>query len=506
MADPLHIVLVGGGVSSACTCVALCRHARATQRRVRITAFEPRAASDASVMWCGPAYSATCEWHLLNIPHQQMSMIEDDRAHLSRYVETHEAHRVGDGKPNHVPRRVFGDYIKRTVAEETAAADGFATVDVVPEAIVAVHYADRTALSAAGVSYRFDAIVLATGNADPADPGVTAAATEEERVRTSNFYAMNPRCYVRNTWDRLRGSEVAPLCPDPDATVAIVGSRLTAVDVLLSLHHTGHRGPVHILSREGLLPTSNDFEHPVPPYPVDLLHDVVAALPPVGPTETRVATVHVAAIAARLRAEAKTPRDGLPWQAVVHNIRPHENTLWAAMDDTSRAQFLREFRSEWEIYRHRVAPDVFATLQTLLADTARVVNHKQGLRCVEVLHDGRAHLQCGDGAVVDADVVFNCTGPNQDFRRPGPGVYESLLQQGVVWPEPHGLGLFVNRDTGEALKPPTGAAAPGALAEAARGVYLQGAVRRGSEWECIAVADIRKAADAIAAHILRRAD
>ena len=39
-----------------------------------------------------------------------------------------------------------------------------------------------------------------------------------------------------------------------DEPVLIVGTGSTGIDALLELHHRGHRGTIHLLSRRGLLP------------------------------------------------------------------------------------------------------------------------------------------------------------------------------------------------------------------------------------------------------------
>ena len=55
--------------------------------------------------------------------------------------------------------------------------------------------------------------------------------------------------YIADPWHEPGLAEVAP-----EAPVAIVGTGLTAVDVVLSLLDQGHTGPITAISRRGLIP------------------------------------------------------------------------------------------------------------------------------------------------------------------------------------------------------------------------------------------------------------
>src|ERR1700735_769821 len=82
-----------------------------------------------------------------------------------------------------------------------------------------------------------DGVVLATGNFDPAPlQGVDAKAIASG-------------AYRHNAW---RAETYAGL--DPDAAVTVIGTGLTAVDVVLRLRELGHRGMITAASRHGVFP------------------------------------------------------------------------------------------------------------------------------------------------------------------------------------------------------------------------------------------------------------
>src|SRR6185437_9146607 len=73
--------------------------------------------------------------------------------------------------------------------------------------------------------------------------------------------------YLRDPW-----APGAAQGLDPEAAVLIIGTGLTMVDLALALRVEGHRGPIHALSRRGLLPQAH-VPHapralPAPPDPI----------------------------------------------------------------------------------------------------------------------------------------------------------------------------------------------------------------------------------------------
>src|SRR4051794_24533505 len=79
------------------------------------------------------------------------------------------------------------------------------------------------------------------GNFDPAPlPGITKAVSD------SAFYHHN--AWAAETYEGLH----------PDAPVALIGTGLTGVDVVLRLRELGHRGRIISVSRHGMFPNGHD--------------------------------------------------------------------------------------------------------------------------------------------------------------------------------------------------------------------------------------------------------
>eukprot|EP00755_Sulcionema_specki_P027804 Sspe_Gene.88534::Locus_60526_Transcript_1_1_Confidence_1.000_Length_1685::g.88534::m.88534 len=501
---PPHVVIVGSGVSAAALVVQLLRKSDPGKPMV-VTVLEK---DPTRCFWAGVAYGTAAPWHLINVPCSAMSAIADDPTHLVEWV----ARRRGDGSIGgewgvtkmHIPRGEFGRYLRDMVEGELCAARAMKKeVKLIlrrGEAVAVRPLPGRgnaaEVVLSDGTRLHADHAVLCTGNFSPENI---------EFLNCGRFYSMTQR-YFKDPWRRLANlHETIP----SSARVCLIGSRLTAVDVLLTLRNTGHTGPIHIISRKGLLPFSNHAEELPPPYDAQSflkteLPEDVSSIRQDGSGTGAVKSVD--AIFHRLQRELeKAEEAGIPWQSVIDSMRPYHNRLWLCMSTTQRKRFLSEWRDFWEVRRHRVAPGIMEEVLPML-DRQQAVHHVG--RVVEMQHlgsDGTSPigirinktLQDGYEEVV-TDWVINCTGPQLDFRRVDDkapsALFAQLVKDGLVLPEETGIGLLVDVASGRLLTADDLKPSPI--------LFAIGPVRKGSEWETIAVREIRVQALQVANGIL----
>jgi hydroxyacylglutathione hydrolase len=182
----------------------------------------------------GLAYSTPSLRHLLNVPAGKISALPDQPDHFLNWLRKN--HDPAATEKTFAPRAVFGRYIQSLLASASPIEQKIATVvDLRHHGSGAVLTLDN------GCELRADLVVLATGNFDPAPlPGITKAASD------SGLYRHNP--WAAETYEGL----------DPDAPVALIGTGLTGVDVVLRLRELGHRGRIISLSRHGIFPNRHD--------------------------------------------------------------------------------------------------------------------------------------------------------------------------------------------------------------------------------------------------------
>jgi uncharacterized NAD(P)/FAD-binding protein YdhS len=437
-----RVVIVGGGFSGAAAAVQLVRRsaALALQRRggppLAVTLVEPRAE-----LGHGLAYSATDPDHRLNVPVERHALDPDDPDAFARWLAAHEVlrddpeARLPDGRV-FARRRDFGRFLADTVRACAAMPDGSTIVHrrdaatrIEPDgAGWRVHLAGGAALPA-------DLVIVATGNPPPRLPAFVSPAAAARRGVIAN------PLQTARLHDEI----------GRDDRVCVLGSGLTALDVLSTLVRRGQRGPVTVLSRHGLRPHGQPtaaelpalrtpqapFEAPGGPLP-----DFIAALGPV----PRLRPL-LRALRARVRADAAA---GRPWQAAFGALRDSVWRFWPAVPEADKRQYLRHLRTWYDVHRFLSPPPNEAMVQAAV-DAGQVTFVAARVMAVDLDADGR-RLQVRyrprgrDGTVAEPfDALVNCTGIDGSAGGANP-LLQRLLAEGWLAPGPAGWGVAVDRE------------------------------------------------------------
>lgn len=446
-AAPGHrTAIIGGGASGVLTAIQLLAGSDDPELRVEIH-------ETTGIVGRGIAYGTNDPHHLLNVRSRHMSAFADIPSDLIDWARA--TGRSHDPQA-FLPRLDFATYLQdrlagvlRTGGHRLSIRTG-RVEDVVPHgAGFDLHTRD--------VVTHADSVVLAYGNQHP-----RALQVDGDLLPDAPWHLPNP-------WDLA----ALRLLPD-DATIVVVGTGLTAVDTVITLLEEGAARRVVMVSRHGLLPQqhvaqqSTAWVQPVPEgeLTADLLADHVRD--------------QVAAAAAQ----------GVGWRAVVDGLRSATTSLWRRLSLAERRRFLEVYAREWEIHRHRMAPEVADRIRAY-ADDGRLSVLGGGLVSIA---DRGATCQvrvAGVATPLTASAVVNCTGPSTDITRSDDPLLLALRERGLVRPDPLLLGI----DTTEngALLGDDGVVP---------GLFAVGPPRKGTLWESTAIPEIRSQAAEVAQGIL----
>lgn len=399
------VAVIGGGFSGTLFALKL------AQKRpdLRIYLIEK-----ASVPGRGLAYGACSPFHLLNVPVSRMEVgltpsftewLVKTRVDLTDAL----AESGGDLAGAFVPRQVFGDYLEERLHAALSTDRASGVVPVHGEVVRLSDPPARGVVLSDGREIAADAIVVATGNLPPRAPGIA-----DDWLYDTPWFVADP--WTHDAFARL----------DHAAPVLLLGAGLTMVDVALKLAENGHKGPIHAVSRHGLLPQTHRGGGAWEPF-----------LKPHIPSSPRTMMKII-----RAQAE-KADAAGIPWQRVIDAVRPTIASVWHSWTGAQRHQFLRHLRSRWDVHRHRMAPRIAHALDELIASrqlrvmSGRIREYRLAPGFVEAVVGRRGERD----TIITAKRIINCTGPRSDFDRLALPLFADMKRRGFVVPDVLGLGL-----------------------------------------------------------------
>ncbi len=450
------VVILGGGFAGAATAFHLARNG--PPGAAEIVVVEPL-----PTIGPGLAYSTDDPVHRINVPATRMTLVADDPGHFAAWlakvpVPADATTARGDVYP---AREVFGRY----VASELAPFLASGAVRHLRCRAAAVSLADggyRVELSS-GEDIAADIVVLAMSHPAPALPRPIRALAGSARL-------------VADPYDNARIAAIGA-----EERVLVVGTGLTAADVIASLAARGHRGHVVALSRHGLRSRGQDRQR------LPSLADFAA-----DPEVT--ARGLLLRIRAAVAADAAAGRD---WHSALGTVRAQGREIWAALPQEERGRIVRHLRRFWDVHRYRVAPQIEAVLDAAIAagrleiTAARLAAAREDGDGITVAYRLRADGQLRESRF---DRVVVTTGPDHGAVLDTNPVLRSFAAAGLVRADPNGLGLLV-ADLFRAVDD---------HGRASSSLFVAGPLARGAVGELMGAPEVACHAEEVAEAIRRR--
>jgi uncharacterized NAD(P)/FAD-binding protein YdhS len=455
-----RFVIIGGGFAgAACALHFLRDHPHAA---AELIVFEPR-----EVLGAGLAYSTPAREHRTNVAAARMSVIPEQPLHFHDWARAHHtnvedpASEMPDGRL-YPSRAAFGRYVDAQL-REAADRHHHATLrhvrvmaqDVTP------HGDGFMVRGADGESFPADAVVLAASHTKPDVPAPLRGLPH----------------VITDPWDVDALNHVSAT-----ARVLIVGSGLTACDVVATLMRRQHAGSITILSRHGLLPRPRTWK------PVEAEGDFI----------TDPETTALGLLRRVRRAMAVAHAAGRPWENIIDALRQQAAIAWGALSWEQRGKLLRHLRSFWDVHRFQSAPQIDTVvaearargqLNVLAASLVSAENGPDGVT-LHVRPRGAIAAE-----TLQAGVIINCTGPGHRSVVATHPVLRRLAECGMLQADPVNLGILVN------ARSQVVAAGGGAI----ENLFVAGPLARGTFGELMGLPQVNLQPRAVAAELAQLA-
>ena len=362
---------------------------------------------------CGMAYSTTNPEHLLNVAAGNMSAFADAPEHLVQWLATADAAAAKAQwkltkdymARDFVPRALYGAYLASIwrEAQELAAQKNLSIKWVATRAVAITKGEQIAVLTERGDAIAVDKVILAVGHEHKAIlPQVKSAAIMQD------IWAADALKDAKN-WA---------------SPVMLMGTGLTAVDMVLSLRLAQYAGEIIIASRRGLMPR------------VHARHTSIFSF-----TDVEIAAHKTLRQMLRM-VRTKIAEHG-DWRAVFDALRPHTQSMWQRLATREQQQFLSRLMPLWGVHRHRMAPEIADTMENeISAKKTRIIASKK----MEVmLQDGTLQVTTATETFTPSHIL-NCTGLELNIAKSGNALLKQLLADGMVEAHVTGLGIAADKN------------------------------------------------------------
>ncbi|MER7706706.1 FAD/NAD(P)-binding protein [Kitasatospora sp. NPDC097605] len=454
-----RVLVVGAGLAGTATAIRLLRFAR---EPLEVVLLERRS----DYRSAGVAYHRDGNpWdHVFNIQAGRMSVFREDVLDFVRWANV-EADRRNWPAPwdefefveqGPAPRRIFQDYLTDRLAEaRREACPGVVLVEADGEAV-------DMEVRATGVEVTVRHLAVDGREAGPGGAETTALFADHIvlatglELRDPPFAAdvLGHPCFVRNPFSAAGVHKLVTL--PPEATVAIVGSVLSAYDSAGLLLRQGHTGRIHLISKTGTVFRTypGGHEHGVLrlPCPKTLLE-------PYRDREEFLARVRAeweTACSTVLREHPEVDPAVIA-ERVAKAWEPHLPEAIERIPSTELRGLLDEFGTAIAALRVGAVDYTMAVIERAMHPVDGAVRLVVGnVRGITPAESGRlvVSVAAPDGEhTIEADLVVSNFGKEPDYRRVGQPLWRNLLRRGIAVPhERTGRGLEVD-EHGTLLSP-----------------------------------------------------
>jgi uncharacterized NAD(P)/FAD-binding protein YdhS/predicted metal-dependent enzyme (double-stranded beta helix superfamily) len=456
--DARVIAIIGGGFTGLMTLANLLRFGNGSATPLHLVFIDRQTAIGEGV-----AYRTTDARHLLNVPAGRMSAWPDIPNDFLEFARSKDP---SANPTDFLQRRMYGQYVRQRMIEHARVAGEHLSAEVVRDEVTWLGQTSSgwTVETHGGRAIHADVAILAVGHRPPKDP--LSSAWTGPRTR-----------FIADPWAALVLSQIGP-----DEPVLLIGSGLTAVDVILTLNRPDRVAPLIAVSRHGFMP----LDHLREPRPAaDLSPMVKDWLDPATPLTTR---RMLASLRKQIEAESA---QGIAFQQIIDALRPEIACLWNRLGLKERARFLRHVRPFWEVHRHRMAPAVADTVARMRREgllevkAGSLVSARADADAIDVEFRCRGAANPSNARV---SWVVNCTGPGAHNLHSTHPFVRPLLCDGSLCTDEFELGLLTD-DAGRAIKE---------SGSTHWNLLIAGTLRKATLWESTAVPELRQQAQTVA--------
>ena len=448
------IAIVGFGF---CGRLALAHLVKKSEQNTKILIFDKNGKNA-----LGPAFSGFSPHYILNVTAVRMSAFSEAPKSFCEFLQEKYPQVWSEiGENGFAPRQIYGKYVEEFTQEAFAVAEqNGVQVEFVSEEVTQIlkQVQDDNALALrysnsqlslhrhpelASGSIHF-ALTTSSNNAYQASEILLATSFKQSNLP----FDLPSENLVKKLWDQ--DSQQFHQQIFTNETICLIGSGLTAVDVIVGLKKKNFSGKIFVISRRGNFPKKHFAQH-------QPIHHFIA------PQDSKKGLLFLCLkIRNFLR---QNPQFDL--RHVIDSVRYSTVELWQNFDEKNKKLFLR-LLPYWNIFRHRAPISSVELIEEMIA-SGQIEIKKKGVKKISE-KDGKILIETR-GEEIECDYAVNCLG--FEFKLEKYPLLAQMVDAGLLKKD-----LFLAQSNHPQVR-------------------LLGGLNVGRDFECTAVPDLRLSVESL---------
>lgn len=346
----------------------------------------------------GAGFSNFNDNYILNVPVKKMSPLENSPDDFLNFLkENYRDIYEKNGADGFVPRNVYGDFLKKLRNDFfNLANDLEIDCELIQKAVIDIDEGFK--IHTKHTFFDADEIIISSSF-----------------VQSKLNYCLNDEKLISPLWSKNSINFHQKNNFKIDDKICIIGTGLSAVDVLVGLNAKNFSGKIYAISRRGNFPQPHFSQQNVNPTQV-----------PISFIDDNDAKTGIVNISLKFRKYLRANQN-YDLRHLIDSIRHKTKALWHNLDEKNKRIFLKKMLPYWNIFRHRV-PNASLEIINKMIENNKLEIVKSSVKSIEksdgkfIIKTNKKNLEC--------DYVVNCLGFDYDIKNYP--LIESMLKKNLL--------------------------------------------------------------------------
>jgi uncharacterized NAD(P)/FAD-binding protein YdhS len=408
------------------------------QPKIKFIIFEK---SGANII--GAGFSDFNDSYILNVPVKKMSAFENNSDDFLDFLKkNYPAIYDENGAEGYVPRNIYGQYLKNL-------RDNF--FQLANDLQIEYQFIEKQVIDIEdGFKIITDVDII------DADEVVISSSFVQSKL---NYFDSDEK-FISPLWSKNSKKFHQKNDFKSDDKICIIGTGLSAVDVLVGLKVKNFSGKIFAISRRGNFPKPHFSQQntTIKQEKIDFISDTDAKL-------------GILNISLKFREYLRNNKN-YDLRHLIDSIRHKTKDLWRNLDEKNKKIFLKKILPYWNIFRHRVPNSSLEIINEMIKNhNLKII--KSSVKSIS--KNGDKFVIETFNKAIECDYLVNCLGFDYDIKNYS--LIESMVQKNLLKKDL----ILVQSNNSK--------------------IHLVGGLNIGRDFEITAVPDIRSDADLVAQKI-----